>query len=207
MRRILCYIGVCLGVFVVICSCKRTYFPKPYAYYRIAIPDTSYIPLDSLAKGERYPFTFLVSVNAEISHSQNMEKYWFNIHYPGLNTDIHCSYKSIQNNLKELNDDAVNFVYKHISHASAIPEREFSNSYAKVHGVLFSLMGNTASPYQFFLTDSTRHFFRGAVYCNCHPNQDSLLPVHQYIEKDVVRLVESFQWKNRFQGYSVKSKG
>ena len=96
----------------------------------------------------------------------------------------------------EYPEDALEFVYKNVSHASSIPERDYMHPEEKVYGVLFDLEGNTASSCQFFLTDSTRHFFRGSVYCNCQPNADSLAPVYEYLKTDVIRLVESFKWRN-----------
>jgi hypothetical protein len=73
--------------------------------------------------------------------------------------------------------------------------REYMHPEAKVYGVLFDLEGNTASSCQFFITDSTHHFFRASVYCNCPPNADSLAPVYEYLRKDVVKMVETFEWK------------
>ena len=115
--------------------------------------------------------------------------------YPDFDVRIHCSYKTIEGNLRELSDDAQSFVYKHAGMADAIPEQGFENPGRQVYGVLYALEGNTASPYQFYLTDSLHHFFRGAVYFNCVPQQDSLSPVVNYLEKDVRRIVESFSWQ------------
>ena len=101
----------------------------------------------------------------------------------------------MQHNLRELTNDALEFVYRNASFANAIPEREYSHPEAQVYGVLFDLEGNTASSCQFFITDSTRNFFRASVYCNCPPNADSLAPVYNYLRKDVIRMVETFEWK------------
>jgi gliding motility-associated lipoprotein GldD len=57
------------------------------------------------------------------------------------------------------------------------------------------LKGNTASNLQFTLTDSTRHFLRGALYFDNVPNKDSIAPIANYIRADMVRLMESFEWK------------
>lgn len=186
MRRVLNI----LVIVAVLCGCSRHSVPRPYAYYRIAVPDTAYVAV------EGYPYTFSLSANAQLrEHQREGEKYWIDIHYPTLNADIHCSYKPVEGNLRVLTDDAIEFIYKHASHASAIPEQEFHNEDAHVHGVYFALQGNTASPYQFFLTDSVHHFFRAAVYCNCRPNADSLAPVYEYLELDVKHMIESFEWK------------
>ena len=54
--------------------------------------------------------------------------------------------------------------------------------------------GNVASNYQFFLTDSTNRFFRGAMYFNMRPNADSLQPVTDFVKADLEVLIESFEW-------------
>lgn len=189
-RRVILILLLC-GLMV---GCTHRQSPKPYGYYRITVPDTAYRCMSTVAAA--YPYDFGLSVNAQLrAHEKEGEQYWIDIHYPQLNADIHCSYKPVRGNLRQLTDDAIEFVYKHASHATAIPEHAFDNDAARVHGVFFELSGNTASPYQFFLTDSTTHFFRGAVYCNCRPNADSLAPVFDYLREDIVHLMETFVWK------------
>ena len=138
-----------------------------------------------------------MSCNAEVRAVLDDQggQYWIDLRYPALNATVHCSYQPVRGNLRELTDDAIRFVYRHASHASSIPERGYEHPDARVYGVLFDLEGNTASSMQFFVTDSVRHFFRAAAYCDCVPNADSLAPVYDYLHKDVVRMVESFEWR------------
>jgi gliding motility-associated lipoprotein GldD len=164
-------------------SCNKSSVPKPYGYFRISVPDTAYVPYESLYP--RYPYTFSLSQNAVVQPIPK-EPYWIN---------LHCSYKPVQRNLRELTNDALEFVYRNASFANAIPESDYSHPEAHVYGVLFDLEGNTASSCQFFITDSIHHFFRASVYCNCPPNADSLAPVYEYLRKDVLRMVETFEWK------------
>ena len=173
-------------------SCRQTATPRPYGYYRVDLPKPTY----ALMTLPKMPVKSEVSTYAEIFPLEHQgEGTWMNIHYQLLNADIHCSYMPVHGNLRELTDDAMEFVYKHVTQASAIPERDFANDKAKVYGVFFALQGNTASPFQFFLTDSTHHFFRGAAYCNCRPNADSLQPVLNYLEEDITHFIETFEWK------------
>ena len=144
---------------------------------------------------EAYPYSFSVSQNAVVLPvKKEGEPFWINLYYPALNATIHCSYKPVRNNLRELTNDALEFVYRNASYATSIPEREYTHPEANVYGVLFDLEGNTASSCQFFITDSTRHFFRASVYCNCPPNADSLAPVYNYLRADIIKMVETFQW-------------
>ncbi len=178
-------------------SCTRTGTPKPYGYVRLTMPDTCYVPFDRHHPDKQvYPYDFLLSGNAEVQpRIEKGEQYWINIFYPSLNATVHCSYKPVRGNLRELTNDAIEFVYKNASHATSIPEHAYSHPEAHVYGVFFDLEGNTASPYQFFLTDSTQHFFRASVYCNCRPNADSLAPIHEYLRADMIHLIESFRWQ------------
>ena len=140
--------------------------------------------------------TFDLSENAIVKPRTDVDEYyWINLYYPSLDATIHCSYKPVRNNLRELTNDALEFVYRNASFASAIPEKEYSHPEADVYGVLFDLEGNTASSCQFFITDSVHHFFRASVYCNCPPNADSLAPVYDYLRADVIRMVETFEWR------------
>lgn len=180
--------------FIFFTACTKSTTPKPYGYYRITPPDTAYIPFVKANTNADYPYSFALSTNAVVQPRTD-EPYWINLYYPALNATIHCSYKPVQNNLRELTNDALEFVYRNASFASAIPESEYSHPEAHVYGVLFDLEGNTASSCQFFVTDSTRHFFRASVYCNCPPNADSLAPVYNYLRTDIIRMVESFEWK------------
>lgn len=178
-------------------SCAKPAAPKPYGYVRFTMPDTCYTPFSlHQPDNQDYPYNFLLSGNAVVqSRTQKGEHYWINIFYPSLNATVHCSYKPVRGNLRELTNDAIEFVYKNASHATSIPEQAYSHPEERVYGVFFDLEGNTASPYQFFLTDSTTHFFRASVYCNCRPNADSLAPIHQYLRQDMIHLIESFQWQ------------
>ena len=192
-NRILNFKFLILNLLLFACaSCSNNYTPRPYGYYRITTPDTAYVDFNS-----SFPYTFALSRNAVVQPRTDVsEPYWINIYYPALDATIYCSYKPVQNNLRELTNDALEFVYRNASFATAIPEQEYAHPEASVYGVLFDLEGNTASSCQFFVTDSTRHFFRASVYCNCPPNADSLAPVYNYLRTDIIKMVETFEWTN-----------
>jgi gliding motility-associated lipoprotein GldD len=66
-----------------------------------------------------------------------------------------------------------------------------------VEGIYYSLKGNTATANQFFLTDSTNHFLRGALYFDATPNEDSLGIVNEFLKQDLKHLINSLKWKER----------
>ena len=191
MRKILFCLFIAL-VALGACKKKQVSVPKPYGYHRIALPDTMYT--DFSKQFADYPYSFDVSGNAVVQ-LRNDEPYWINIYYPCIDATIHCSYKPVQNNLRELTDDAIEFVYRNASFANKIPNQAYDHPEANVYGVLFDLEGNTASSCQFFVTDSIHHFFRASVYCNCPPNADSLAPINQFLRNDVLRMMETFEWR------------
>ena len=108
---------------------------------------------------------------------------------------MYCSYLPVSGNLFELSEDARHIVYKHSIRADGIRESFYENPGERVYALLYDLEGNTASPLQFVVTDSQRHFFRAALYFNHVPNKDSIAPMMDYVRADMLRLIESFQWK------------
>lgn len=188
MRVRLRHILLLAGLFL-LTACGTRYVPRPYGYFRISLPEQTY---RATTFGD-------CPVQAEISTAAQIEPrgdaYWLDLVYPDLKARLHCSYKPVQGNLRELGDDAQEFVFKHAGIASSIPEQGYEDDERRVYGVLYELRGNTASPYQFYLTDSTNHFFRGALYFDCVPNQDSLAPVISYLEEDIRHIIETLSWQ------------
>lgn len=172
-------------------SCGKAPVPKPRGYYRIDLPQPSYHRFEQ--KG--FPYSFCISDYSYITPHNSDEQYWIDVVYPKWGAAIHCSYKKVSNNLDQLTNDAFDFVYKHAGKATAIPEVEYTNTEEHVYGIFFELHGNTASPYQFYLTDSIDNFFRGATYFNAIPNQDSLQPVVDYLQTDIKQMIETFKWQ------------
>jgi gliding motility-associated lipoprotein GldD len=63
-----------------------------------------------------------------------------------------------------------------------------------VGGILYEIGGDAASPIQFFVTDSTNHFLRGALYFNSAPNADSLAPAIKYAKEDIMKMITTLKW-------------
>jgi gliding motility-associated lipoprotein GldD len=174
-------------------SCDQDYYPKPMGYFRIDLPEKTYHKFDTT-----YPYSFeYPSYSILMPDSDpNAEPYWINIYYPSFKGTLHLSYKKVNGNLNAYLEDTRTMVMKHIPKASAIENKEFVNDKAKVYGLTYSISGvSAASPYQFYLTDSTENFVRGALYFNVIPNNDSLAPVIDFIKKDIDRMIETFAWR------------
>lgn len=185
-----------LTLYILLCvGCRENYAPKPYSYFRIDFPEKSYSHLS----GE-YPYTFDIAGNSVVETDKYApnEPYWININYPAYNAKIHISYKPIDTDtaLTYFRQDCHRLAYTHTIKAESIKEELFEKENGTI-GLIYFIEGNTASSTQFFATDSTRHFLRGALYFNERPNKDSLAPIINYIRKDIIHLIETIEWKTK----------
>ena len=177
----------------VLAGCRQDYTPKPRGYFRIDLPEKQYVRFDSA-----YPYSFEYPVYAKVTadNRASSEPYWINIDFPGFQGRIYISYKPVKNNLTEYLEDARTFVVKHIPKAEAIDDSLIYRPEDRVFGLVYYIEGSqAASPCQFFVTDSSENFLRGALYFNVSPNNDSLAPVLAFIEEDIRHLVDTFHWK------------
>ncbi|MBK6347061.1 MAG: gliding motility lipoprotein GldD [Bacteroidales bacterium] len=174
-------------------SCSENATPKPRGYFRIDLPTREYRLLDSI-----FPYSFEVPVYSRITRDIHApaEANWINIDFPRFKGRVHLSYKAVNNNLGTYTEDAHSLVVKHIPKASAIEEIRIENKAQRVFGLVYDIKGTgAASPYQFFVTDSTTHFLRGALYFDVIPNNDSLAPVIDFIKGDIQHMLETLNWK------------
>ncbi|MDA3910562.1 MAG: gliding motility lipoprotein GldD [Bacteroidales bacterium] len=172
-------------------SCKdKKANPKPYAYFRIDLAEKAYRSYVGDC-----PYRFEYSEQAAIYPGDDTNPCWLNIHYPVHDATIYLTYKSLNDNLVDMTEDAREFAYQHTVKAESINELSFDNDSLNAYGILYNLTGNVASPVQFYMTDSTNHFLRGALYFNMRPNKDSLAPVINYIREDIVHIMETTSWK------------
>ncbi|MFQ3341399.1 MAG: gliding motility-associated lipoprotein GldD [Flavobacteriaceae bacterium] len=178
------YVLVALLVF----GCAKESQPKPNGYLRLEYPDANYVTFTSLTN-------FSIEKNALAEVKIKNEVVAPRIVYPGMKATLYLNYSKVENNLDSLLNDAYRLPYKHISKAESIPEKIFINKKNKVYGTLFSVVGNAASQYQFFLTDSIDHFLVGSLYFYARPNYDSIYPAANYLKKDIIHLMETLQWK------------
>ncbi|UCE92569.1 MAG: gliding motility lipoprotein GldD [Flavobacteriaceae bacterium] len=170
-------------------SCKEEVLPKPKAQLRLEYPSPSYEKIST-----ECPYIFEVSTNSKININ---DKCWANLDYPQLNASVNMTYRPVEGNLKELLIEAEKLTFNHTIKADGISSIPYSNKEKRVYGAIFEVTGNAASPIQFHVTDSTDNFITGAVYFNVQPNYDSIKPAISYLRQDIMRMIESMQWKNK----------
>jgi len=197
MTRFLVPLLLCL--FIVSCR-PETYTPKPRGYYQIELPKHSYQSFNEAG----FPYRFEYPIYATIVRDTNYfgkrpeNPYWINIDFPSLGGRIYLSYKAISPSqpLEKLLDDAYQMTEFHTKKADKIDDFVFNNDTTHVMGTFYEVAGNAASAYQFYATDSARHYLRGALYFDVSPNADSLKPVNEFIRTDIEHMLRTLRWNN-----------
>ena len=179
-------------------SCNSSYTPKPTGYYKIDFPKHQYQQFQE----KNFPYTFEYPVYANIIRDTTFfedkpeNPYWINIDFPQFNARIYVSYKEIgPNSFDKLKEDAYKMTFKHSYKATSIDDSVMKTPLG-VSGVFFNVGGNAATAKQFYVTDSTKHFLRGALYFNTTPNEDSLGIVNHFLQEDMRHIINTLQWKN-----------
>lgn len=173
---------------------ERSDLPRPKGYNRIVLPKASYVALEN-----GHPFGFEVSRFATVLPDTVSwaEPHWLYIYYPKWKAFIQLTYKPLNGDKEKLFkhiNDAYKLVAKHHMKSSGTREMQMVTSSGKVV-TLIELDGEVATSMQFFTSDSTRHFLRGAVYVNTATQNDSLAPIIDFIKQDALHLVKTLQWK------------
>ena len=183
-----------LAVTFAACSGDQSYVPKPKGFNRIDLPEHSYQPID-----DSYPYQFEYSNHAQIKQDTSWmnEPYWIHLSYPELGADVQLTYKSLEENqqkLRELLQDSYKLTSKHQVKAYAIDESILQTPNGHT-AVVAELSGEVPSQFQFYSTDSTHHFLRGALYFPTATKNDSLRPIIDYIKVDIIHMLNTLHWK------------
>lgn len=186
-----CFLIFAVYIFLPSCSGDGEATPRPQGYFRIDLPEKKYLQFS-----DSFPYQFLYPeyAKAEADKNPNAEPYWMNINYEKFKATLYLSYKPVKNNLDSLLEQSRTLAIQHQQKANAMRESPVMNDSAKVYGLIYEFGGNTASSLQFYLTDSTKNFVRGALYFYARPNADSLAPVYNFLKEDVFKMIESFEW-------------
>lgn len=197
-------------------ACNSDYVSKRNGYFKIELPEKKYQLFDEPG----FPYSFEYPVYAKMikdstyfdSNPEN--DYWRNIDFVNLNAKIFLSYKRIGgqalykvkkadgsykdslgiNSYDKMINDAFKLTNKNEDIATSKKDSLFKKA-NNIGGLLFKLNGNVATQRQFFMTDTSKNFIRGALYFYTTPNADSLKPVVDFIQTDIDHIIETFKWK------------
>ena len=169
-------------------SCAKDPIPKPIGELRLEYPAPKYQKFSA-----ECPFTFEYSDFARVDKGK--KQCWYYINYPKMKAKVFITYYPIHNDFDLHVKEAEKLVYEHTIKASSIDTKTFNYPEKKVFGSFYELKGQSASNIQFYATDSTKHFITANLYFNSRPKPDSLAPAVDYIKKDVLRMIDTFEWK------------
>jgi len=173
---------------LILFSCGKEPIPKPKGDLRLEYPAPQYTRFDSPCN-----YSFDYSDFAKVQDAK--EPCWYYINYPKMKAKVFITYFPIKNDFQLHVREVEKMVYEHTIRASAIDTKVFQYPEKKVFGNFYTLKGQSASNIQFFVTDSTRHFVTGNLYFNSRPRPDSLGPAVDYVKKDLLHMIDSFEWK------------
>jgi len=211
--------ALCLVSFVLLlASCNSTYTSKKKGYFKIDFPERKYQNFNQPG----FPYTFEYPVYASIikdstyfdSNPEN--PYWINIDFPQFEGRIFLSYKIVGgqahyklkqadgsykdsigiNKFDNMVQDAFKLTHKNESVSGSIKD-SLMHTANGLTGIFFRVGGNAATAKQFFLSDTTTNFIRGALYFAATPNADSIRPVQDFIQKDIEHMINTFRWTNK----------
>lgn len=196
-------------------SCNENYSSKKRGYFKIDFPQKEYRQFND----PNFPFSFEYPVYGNVIRDSTFfennpdDKYWVNVDFPKFNARLFLSYKIIGgksvykvkmgdgrykdslgiNEFEKLVNDAYNLTGKNEIVSPSIRDSVFEST-TGISGVFFRVGGNVATGRQFFLTDTSKNFIRGALYFNATPNADSTNIVQDFLHKDIEHLLNTFKW-------------
>ena len=201
---------------LLVAACNSNYTSKKIGYFKIDLPEKKYVLFDEPGMPYSFEYPAYASIVKDSTYfDANPENdYWRNIDFKKLNAKIFLSYKSVGgkalykvktangsykdstgiNLYDKMINDAFNLTNKNDDVATSKKDSLFTTA-NKISGLLFKLGGNAATQRQFFMTDTTKNFIRGALYFYASPNADSVKPVVDFIQQDIDHLITTFRWK------------
>lgn len=187
-----------LSLLILVACRPQDYSAKPKGYFKIDLPqEHTYQKFDD----NKFPFSFEYPTYAKITQDTNLvlqenAPFWINVNFIDYNATIYLSYKSItdSDSLQKLIDDSYTLSYKHEKRADYIRDQSFTTKNG-LTGYNYNVGGNAASAHQFYVTDSKKHFVRGALYFEVVPNADSLQPAIEFLNVDMQHLINTLNFK------------
>jgi gliding motility-associated lipoprotein GldD len=187
--------------FLLIClsACQEEEFqPKNRGFFKFDLPKHSYQQFSAADFPYRFNYpTYGRAVKDTLFFSKVPENpFWMNIDFPQWGGKIYLTYKSIPNKdaFYKMINDAYHMTSAHEKRADYIKDPVINLPEKKVYGMFFDIGGDAASATQFFVTDSNKHFLRGALYFDVSPNADSLKPINEFMRQDLTYLINSLEW-------------
>ena len=173
---------------------EETLVPKPPTHLTIDLPNHAY---KKFSDSVHYSFDIskLWTLRANLKEKDSL------ILYLGkeIDGDLHLQYARIDtaNPLSSHINKTFAKIDFHKVRAKQLKDTTFIFREKKVYGGFYEFIGNSATNFQFYLTDSTDNFVRSELLIRRKPNYDSLQPTLNYIKADLIHLINTFEWETK----------
>jgi gliding motility-associated lipoprotein GldD len=182
-------------VFILLSCGQEQLTPKPPTYLRLELPEAVY---ENHQDDCGYSFQLNNLYSVEKAPVQNQD---FNCHrriqLGKLNGTIFFRYLNMEEPVAFYINNSIDEVEVHQVKATNIKDKKIIRPEDRVFGTVFELQGDVATPFQFYLTDSTDRFIYAEVLFNSRPNYDSLRPSLEYLRQDLDTLLNTFKWPSQ----------
>ena len=172
-------------------GCSADPRPLPHGYFRIDLPPPAYVAHDAGCYTAEVPAAVQV-----LPRPAQHQQCWSDLDYSPYKARVHLTYRTVKGDLDQLIDDAHVLKRKHELKAARIRSEVVHRDSAQVHGTIFDVECNVASPMVFYVTDSSTHSLYGALYFMARPNADSLAPVTERVRADMRHFIGTLHWND-----------
>ncbi len=197
-KNLISKLAIIFVVYIMLGCTSNPPVPKPRTYPRMVLPERAQVTINLV----ECPFIFdfpdygRINRNKTFFNESTPHACWFDLNMEAFNANLFISYHAIKTR-KDF-DQLVRDTYKitdQINKRSDYMEEIRMRNENGVSGMKFEFEGAAASPIHFYLSDTTMHFVKGALYYNNSVRPDSLAPATRFIKEDIDRMLASFQWK------------
>lgn len=183
---------ISLVILLAACGNAPDFKPKPKGYHHIELPPHEYV-----LTPDTLPYIFEYSAHARLLNDTSFvaERYWMEIYYPVFTANIDVSYKRIRSpkDLRDYVNDCYKLAQKHNIRAESI-EEVITKTPNGMTAVMYQLEGDVPTTFQFYVTDSVKHFFRTSLYFPTSQKNDSLDPLIRYTTQDMIHILNTLRW-------------
>jgi gliding motility-associated lipoprotein GldD len=174
------------------CEEEEKIMPRPIGQLRVEFPKHEY----KQAELGDCPYSFEIPQTSVIRPGMNPDATCHkNLELKKFNATLYISYYTLDTtDVNSLIKESRDKVYEHVVKANSIDEIMLKDSVNKVYGILYDIKGNAATPFQFFLTDSSKNFIRASLMFNSQANYDSLKPMIKYLKVDLENMISTTEW-------------
>ena len=181
------------AILLTVSSCTDTTLtPKPPTYLRLELPEPTYAKFSDSCS---YTFNLSNLYKASNAPDQSEGTCHKRIDLGPLNGTAYIRYWEMTETLAYYVNSANDEINKHKQKADDIINETILRPEDRVFGSFFELQGDVATPFQFYLTDSTSRFLYCEVLFNSSPNYDSLRPTLDYLKRDLDEFMNTLKWE------------